>query len=81
MVLSVQRLKPLPLFCSVDIFKYTQVKEGESLLVPGGWPYALTAGTDALLLGSQMLHSHNLGLQVITGASMSVDPDFKLSIA
>ena len=47
-----------------------QVKDGESLLVPGGWPYALAATADTLLLGSQMLHSHNMGLQVANHVMM-----------
>ena len=41
-----------------------QVQSGESVLLPGGWPYAQVCLTDTLLLGAQLLHVHNLGLHV-----------------
>ena len=43
---------------------FSQVKTGEALLIPGGWPHAFAAVSDCLLVGSQLLHLANMELQV-----------------
>ena len=47
-----------------EVAYIVQVQSGESVLLPGGWPYAQVCLTDTLLLGAQLLHVHNLGLHV-----------------
>lgn len=44
--------KPLRSHC--DSYHPHQVSKGQSVIIPGGWPYALVAPKDALLVGAQV---------------------------